>query len=129
MRLQTSPSASIRGSTTTPTIICPAQKRSRQLSPSPLLAPALILAEPEAAATTGSVSEASPLPASGTSSFRNVSACHRCRKRKHKCDLRLPACSACKKAGENCVGYDPITKRDIPRRYAAALCTFLIPFF
>lgn len=54
--------------------------------------------------------------ASHSSSFRNVSACNRCRLRKNRCDQRLPSCASCEKAGVKCVGYDPITKREIPRR-------------
>lgn len=53
----------------------------------------------------------------GSSSFRNVSACNRCRLRKNRCDQRLPACLSCEKASVKCVGYDPITKREIPRRW------------
>lgn len=53
----------------------------------------------------------------GSSAFRNVSACNRCRLRKNRCDQRLPACLSCEKAGVKCVGYDPITKREIPRRW------------
>ncbi|KAJ6191357.1 hypothetical protein N7519_001378 [Penicillium mononematosum] len=56
-------------------------------------------------------------PASSASSFRNVSACNRCRLRKNRCDQRLPRCQSCEKAGVRCVGYDPITKREIPRSY------------
>ncbi|KAK3318490.1 fungal-specific transcription factor domain-containing protein [Apodospora peruviana] len=52
-----------------------------------------------------------------SSSFRNVSACNRCRSRKNRCDVRLPSCASCEKAGVACVGYDPITKREIPRSY------------
>ncbi|CAL3965385.1 unnamed protein product [Diplocarpon coronariae] len=52
-----------------------------------------------------------------SSSFRNVSACNRCRLRKNRCDQRLPTCASCEKAGVKCVGYDPITKREIPRSY------------
>lgn len=51
-----------------------------------------------------------------SSSFRNVSACNRCRLRKNRCDQKLPSCASCEKAGVACVGYDPITKREIPRR-------------
>ncbi|KAJ5191459.1 positive regulator of purine utilization [Penicillium cinerascens] len=51
------------------------------------------------------------------SSFRNVSACNRCRLRKHRCDQRLPRCQSCEKAQLRCVGYDPITKAEIPRNY------------
>ncbi|KAK4197231.1 fungal-specific transcription factor domain-containing protein [Triangularia verruculosa] len=52
-----------------------------------------------------------------SSNFRNVSACNRCRLRKNRCDQRLPSCASCEKAGVACVGYDPITKREIPRSY------------
>lgn len=58
---------------------------------------------------------------SGGSNFRNVSACNRCRLRKNRCDQRLPSCASCAKAGVKCVGYDPITKREIPRRYVVFL--------
>ena len=54
---------------------------------------------------------------SSSTSFRNVSACNRCRLRKNRCDQNLPACSSCEKAHVKCVGYDPITKREIPRAY------------
>ncbi|KAF2458573.1 fungal-specific transcription factor domain-containing protein [Lineolata rhizophorae] len=54
---------------------------------------------------------------SSAASFRNVSACNRCRLRKNRCDQRLPACASCEKANVKCVGYDPITKREIPRSY------------
>ena len=76
-------------------------KRARQ-SPSPPLP------DPPNSSTT-------TLPSS--SSFRNVSACNRCRLRKNRCDQNLPACSACAKARLKCVGYDPLTKREIPRNY------------
>ncbi|CAN9087326.1 unnamed protein product [Alternaria alternata] len=59
----------------------------------------------------------SPAAPSSSSSFRNVSACNRCRLRKNRCDQRLPSCASCDKAGVKCVGYDPITKREIPRSY------------
>ena len=55
--------------------------------------------------------------AAAASAFRNVSACNRCRLRKNRCDQRLPACAPCEKAKQKCVGYDPITKREIPRSY------------
>ena len=59
---------------------------------------------------------------SSSSGFRNVSACNRCRlRKKNRCDQRLPACSACEKAHVKCVGYDPITKREIPRSYVYSL--------
>ncbi|ORY12825.1 fungal-specific transcription factor domain-domain-containing protein [Clohesyomyces aquaticus] len=60
---------------------------------------------------------------SSASSFRNVSACNRCRLRKNRCDQRLPSCASCDKAGVKCVGYDPITKREIPRSYVFYLET------
>jgi hypothetical protein len=50
------------------------------------------------------------------SNFRNVSACNRCRLRKNRCDQKLPSCNSCAKANVACVGYDPITKKQIPRR-------------
>lgn len=52
-----------------------------------------------------------------TSNFRNVSACNRCRLRKNRCDQKLPACTACEKVNHRCVGFDPITKQEIPRSY------------
>ncbi|PNH38834.1 hypothetical protein VD0004_g8024 [Verticillium dahliae] len=52
-----------------------------------------------------------------SSTFRNVSACNRCRLRKNRCDQKLPSCASCAKAGVACVGYDPITKKEIPRSY------------
>ncbi|KAM3065394.1 hypothetical protein ACMFMF_011118 [Clarireedia jacksonii] len=58
-----------------------------------------------------------------SSNFRNVSACNRCRLRKNRCDQRLPSCASCEKAGVKCVGYDPITKREIPRSYVFYLET------
>ncbi|KAF2675517.1 hypothetical protein BT63DRAFT_396167 [Microthyrium microscopicum] len=61
--------------------------------------------------------------AAGASAFRNVSACNRCRVRKNRCDQRLPACTACEKAGTKCVSYDHITKREVPRSYVYYLET------
>ena len=58
-----------------------------------------------------------------SSSFRNVSACNRCRLRKNRCDQELPSCASCAKAGVACVGYDPITKKQIPRSYVFYLET------
>ncbi|PGH28119.1 hypothetical protein AJ80_00009 [Polytolypa hystricis UAMH7299] len=52
-----------------------------------------------------------------TTAFRNVSACNRCRLRKNRCDQSLPQCQSCEKARVHCVGYDPTTKREIPRSY------------
>lgn len=50
--------------------------------------------------------------------FRSLSTCNRCRIRKHRCDQRLPICANCEKVGAPCVGYDPVTKKEIPRRYS-----------
>lgn len=73
------------------------------------------------AAAAGSGGSGSILGAAGkigqSSNFRNVSACNRCRLRKNRCDQKLPSCASCDKAGVACVGYDPITKREIPRSY------------
>ena len=69
---------------------------------------------------TSNISTASALTNNNnnhSSSFRNVSACNRCRLRKNRCDQSLPACVPCDKAGVKCVGFDPITKREIPRTY------------
>lgn len=60
---------------------------------------------------------AAPNKVGQSSNFRNVSACNRCRLRKNRCDQKLPSCASCDKAGVACVGYDPITKREIPRRF------------
>ena len=40
----------------------------------------------------------------------------------------MPACTACEKARVRCVGYDPITKREIPRSYVYHLETRLSYF-
>ena len=54
-----------------------------------------------------------------STNFRNVSACNRCRLRKNRCDQKLPSCASCMKAKVPCVGYDPTTKKEIPRRLVA----------
>ncbi|KAF1956962.1 hypothetical protein CC80DRAFT_491826 [Byssothecium circinans] len=82
-------------------------------SPQPQEQPAVNKASPSASASS----------ASSASSFRNVSACNRCRLRKNRCDQRLPSCASCDKASVKCVGYDPITKREIPRSYVYYLET------
>ena len=73
--------------------------------------PPLISSNPTLSTTSA------PTTAGASSSFRNVSACNRCRLRKNRCDQNLPACTSCEKAGVKCVGFDPITKREIPRTY------------
>ncbi|KAK5133575.1 hypothetical protein LTR08_007614 [Meristemomyces frigidus] len=52
-----------------------------------------------------------------TTNFRNVSACNRCRNRKNKCDQKLPRCTGCEKANIQCTGFDPISRREVPRSY------------
>ncbi|KAK9372649.1 fungal-specific transcription factor domain-containing protein [Lipomyces chichibuensis] len=52
---------------------------------------------------------------------RIISACSRCRSRKTKCDQKFPSCSACSKAGVECVGLDAATGREVPRSYVAHL--------
>lgn len=61
--------------------------------------------------------------ANSTTNFRNVSACNRCRTRKGRCDLKLPRCTGCEKARVKCVGFDPVSKRTIPRSYVYYLET------
>ncbi|EME46127.1 transcription factor domain-containing protein [Dothistroma septosporum NZE10] len=58
-----------------------------------------------------------------TTNFRNVSACNRCRNRKNRCDQKLPKCTNCEKARVRCVGFDPVSKREIPRSYVYYLET------
>ena len=78
------------------------------------VAPSSVSSSSTFSATTATIAP----PSSGSSSsFRNVSACNRCRLRKNRCDQNLPACTSCEKAGVKCVGFDPITKREIPRTY------------
>ncbi|KAJ6178466.1 hypothetical protein N7519_008927 [Penicillium mononematosum] len=62
-----------------------------------------------------------PNPEPAAPPFRSVSACNRCRLRKHRCDQRLPRCESCEKANVRCVGYDPLTKQEVPRSYVAFL--------
>ncbi|KAF3768057.1 hypothetical protein M406DRAFT_98141 [Cryphonectria parasitica EP155] len=64
-----------------------------------------------------SAGASTPTKVGQSSSFRNVSACNRCRLRKNRCDQKLPSCASCEKANVACVGYDAITKREIPRSY------------
>lgn len=87
------------------------QKRRRRRSSSPPPT------EPKSSVESNTPAPSVAASATGASTFRNVSACNRCRSRKNRCDQRLPACLSCEKAGVRCVGYDPITKREIPRRY------------
>lgn len=52
---------------------------------------------------------------------RSIVACKACRRRKVKCDLELPRCARCLKAGLECVGVDPATGREVPRSYLHSL--------
>ena len=102
-------------------------KRARQSSPGPDRDSPTSLSAGAASPTSEHLPDAGAGGAGGgkaasgaggqSSSFRNVSACNRCRLRKNRCDQKLPSCASCEKAGVACVGYDPITKREIPRRY------------
>ena len=49
------------------------------------------------------------------STFRNVSACNRCRQNSEACDDRLPNCASCEKVGVRCIGYGSISGNEIPR--------------
>lgn len=73
----------------------------------------------------GSSSAGAGQPGAGasTTNFRNVSACNRCRSRKNRCDQKLPRCTGCEKAKVQCVGFDPVSKRQIPRSYVYYLET------
>ncbi|KAF8454452.1 fungal-specific transcription factor domain-containing protein [Kalaharituber pfeilii] len=119
MTMPNSPLGSAEASNVSATSASVSQKRRRRRSASP---PA-----PGATAEKPSPEQPSinlpPSSTTGASSFRNVSACNRCRLRKNRCDQRLPACMSCEKAGVKCVGYDPITKREIPRSYVYYLET------
>ncbi|KAF5011083.1 hypothetical protein FDECE_2787 [Fusarium decemcellulare] len=77
----------------------------------------------DGASSAPSASASVAAKAGQSSNFRNVSACNRCRLRKNRCDQKLPSCASCAKAGVACVGYDPITKKEIPRSYVFYLET------
>ncbi len=105
-------------------VLQPAAKRARTSSPDESAnaaaagqSPASDLA-PDASSGPGSAlgGGGGAGKAGQSSNFRNVSACNRCRLRKNRCDQGLPSCASCEKAGVPCVGYDPITKKEIPRR-------------
>ncbi|KAL2788201.1 fungal-specific transcription factor domain-containing protein [Aspergillus keveii] len=53
--------------------------------------------------------------------YFTVSACHRCRKRKTRCDARLPACLPCQKVGSRCEYNDVQTKVLCSRDYIRSL--------
>ncbi|KAI1850078.1 hypothetical protein JX266_004457 [Neoarthrinium moseri] len=107
-------------------------KRARQSSPerdSPNSAPTAAgpaspsTVETPIEATAAAAGQASSNKVGQSSNFRNVSACNRCRLRKNRCDQNLPSCASCEKAKVSCVGYDPITKKEIPRSYVYYLET------
>ncbi|KAI0020599.1 fungal-specific transcription factor domain-containing protein [Xylariomycetidae sp. FL0641] len=52
---------------------------------------------------------------------RSTNACSRCRRRKQRCDLGLPKCSACEAAGVPCLTYDGEKQTEVPRGYTSAL--------
>ncbi|KAH6673472.1 fungal-specific transcription factor domain-containing protein [Halenospora varia] len=104
-------------------------KRARHSSPEPTIAGGKIAASPhsiedgDVPAVVAGGKEGGSGKTGQSSNFRNVSACNRCRLRKNRCDQRLPSCASCEKASVKCVGYDPITKREIPRSYVFYLET------
>ncbi|KAI7053194.1 hypothetical protein KC352_g45259, partial [Hortaea werneckii] len=81
--------------------------------------------EPEGSHEDDTLATAAGHHANGasTTNFRNVSACNRCRSRKNRCDQKLPRCTGCEKAKVQCVGFDPVSKRQIPRSYVYYLET------
>ncbi|KAJ9155239.1 Positive regulator of purine utilization [Pleurostoma richardsiae] len=48
-------------------------------------------------------------------------ACIRCRQKKKRCDQQLPKCRLCALAGVECLGYDAVAKRQVPRSYTRSL--------
>ncbi|KAI1623940.1 fungal-specific transcription factor domain-containing protein [Exophiala viscosa] len=51
----------------------------------------------------------------------NITACLRCRHKKKRCDQQLPKCRMCQNAGVECVSYDAVARRQIPRSYVHSL--------
>lgn len=53
---------------------------------------------------------------------RPTKVCARCRKRKIRCDFRIPACTPCEKAASlPCMGYDARQRKEVPRSVTAFL--------
>ncbi|KAG9259287.1 fungal-specific transcription factor [Emericellopsis atlantica] len=101
----------------------PPSKRQRQSSLEEVGTTSTTTTTTATAAEQPSPHQSTDSKASASSNFRNVSACNRCRLRKNRCDQRLPSCASCAKANVACVGYDPITKKEIPRSYVFYLET------
>lgn len=111
---QMHPAKRLRASSPGPDKDSPPSINSATAGPSPATSdlhdagPSSNVARPDGAGSAGKIGQ--------SSNFRNVSACNRCRLRKNRCDQKLPSCASCEKANVACVGYDPITKKEIPRR-------------
>ncbi|KAF2501283.1 hypothetical protein BU16DRAFT_613202 [Lophium mytilinum] len=58
---------------------------------------------------------------SGPRLVRGVTACQRCRRRKQKCDLKIPSCSNCESALVQCLTYHAGKHTEIPRNYVSEL--------
>ncbi|KAF2427826.1 hypothetical protein EJ08DRAFT_332714 [Tothia fuscella] len=54
---------------------------------------------------------------------KGVTACQRCRRRKQKCDLKLPNCSNCEGAHAPCLTYHSGKGAEVPRNYVTNLET------
>ncbi|KAF4481056.1 Pyrimidine pathway regulatory protein 1 [Colletotrichum fructicola Nara gc5] len=52
---------------------------------------------------------------------RSTKVCTRCRQRKTKCDFKFPECTSCKLAGAPCLGFDPATRKPVPRSLVKSL--------
>ncbi|KIX95459.1 uncharacterized protein Z520_08976 [Fonsecaea multimorphosa CBS 102226] len=50
-----------------------------------------------------------------------MQACDRCHLRKTRCDRRIPRCTACEKAGAQCLHVDKLRSRNLPRGYVESL--------
>ncbi|CAN3372008.1 hypothetical protein DIURU_001450 [Diutina rugosa] len=50
-----------------------------------------------------------------------IPACQRCRVKKIKCDQNFPKCSKCAKIGADCIVFDPVVAREVPRSYTLQL--------
>ncbi|KAK8237093.1 hypothetical protein HDK77DRAFT_307152 [Phyllosticta capitalensis] len=50
-----------------------------------------------------------------------LQTCRRCRKRRIKCDLQLPACTSCQLVDLECLYFDDSLGHDVPRSYLHAL--------